>query len=79
MPYSHEKLERPLPLKTTQALALRGEGFARCLRKRVLAFWEYVLRKYDLPPLPSTYEIAQKYFSDLWALPLLYLEGYVLT
>ncbi len=34
----------------------------------MLAFGEYVLRKNEIPPLPSTYEIADKYFfSDLWA------------
>lgn len=52
-------LERALPPKS-KALAVRGEGFARCLRKRVLAFGESVLRN---PPLPSTYEQSKKYFS----------------
>jgi len=33
----------------------------------VLAFGEYVKRKYEIPPLPSTYEIAHKYLEDLWA------------
>lgn len=28
----------------------------------MLAFGEYVLRKNEIPPLPSTYEIADKYF-----------------
>lgn len=43
----------------------------------MLAFGEYVLRKNEIPPLPSTYEIADKYFFfQTYGLPLLYLEGY---